>query len=63
MVEDAGLRKQLGKNCQEWLREYRNAETTTPPYIEWCYDIAKGLGTGGVSQPVAELLATARRTL
>ncbi len=35
LIEDATLRKRLGENAKQWVKENRDAEKTVPRLIEW----------------------------
>jgi glycosyltransferase involved in cell wall biosynthesis len=35
LAKDPELRDRIAKNCKEWVREYRNAETEAPKLFDW----------------------------
>jgi len=42
LIENATLRKTLGENAKDWIKEHRDAFITVPPLLEWYRSLAHG---------------------
>lgn len=63
LVQNPQLRREMGQNAQQWLKENRDAELTSPPLLEWILETRESTTpeqTGALAELAKELAVDSR---